>query len=801
MTHPIASEAPLDNDVDQQKPQAGKTFGDVVPVPTLLDEATEDATVCKTIHRLWSDQKDKHARYIVECEVNERRRQGESNIWVRKDQDRTGYSVYVPAGRVNLIDQFGQVADRLCQRFVSQLNQDPAKANAIPSTGEDEDRDAAEFTTRILSDVCSESGLDANEAIKQAQDYACSHGSGWIWTYTDPMGSRQGVEVDARTTPVPHPDPTQPPIAPPEHVDEAMTDPTTGGDWQGPTERRFVSPQGQLTPNKADAALRWVPKVARQVVTGSHVRLWPFTAADVWDANGLLYFDYQPWNVAAQWFPELKDLPEEDRNRALEFRLPDAVHLLPKKNGRPSDPKPEGREEDWLVLIACFWAPEGSAYPDGAYIACVGDQKVAHRDTWTLQSPDGTRERRDIPWTQVRQFRGTREHPQGKPLMGFIGAGGEYLGQLYGRFEELMDAAAARKIFLPYNSTIQPQDLHDPGNGVLYCLPGQEPQYEQVPEPPKSLNDMLTVTRDDLNDASGLQETGQGLQSDNVNSGRQALAIVAQVNAGLSDVLQNQNRAWVRLFRIVLQCIRSDWSVPQLLRTVGVDGSYKVDRWTRSDLGSTRDVEIAKGSGTMLNPMQKTQLLGEMRQLAGIDPDDVQEMMATGVSPYVNFQDNAFLGRIRRQIEQWEQGPPDGWQPPQAPINPDGTPVMQPPPVDPATGMIPSDPATGLPAPGQPVQPPPDPLLAQIWAPVDSDMSPIAAKWRIREIARAQQSSRYFTFDPAWRMGLDMEYRRMQQALTPPPPPMAPGKPGAPAGDGKPGLSPTEQAMEGQQAA
>ncbi len=775
----------------------------MVPTPLLLDPGTDEATVCKTIHRLWSDQKEKYARFIVESEVNERRRQGESNIWVRKDQDRTGYSVYVPAGRVNLIDQFGQVADRLCQRFVSQLNQDPAKANAIPSTGDDEDRDAAEFTTRILGDVCSESGLDANEAIKQAQDYACSHGSGWIWTYTDPMGSRQGMEQEARSVPVPdpmHPEGVHPL---PQHVDEALTDPRTGGDWlnaakngPGPSEWKYVSPDGALTPNKAEAALRWIPKVSRQVVTGSHVRLWPFTAADVWDANGLLYFDYQPWNVAVQWFPELKDLPEEDRNRALEFRLPDAAHLLPKKNGRPSDPKPEGREEDWLVLIACFWAPEGSTYPDGAYIACVGDQKVAHTGTWTLEAPDGSRERRDIPWTQVRQFRGTREHPQGKPLMGFIGAGGEYLGQLYGRFEELMDAAAARKIFLPYNSTIQPQDLHDPGNGVLYCLPGQEPQYEQVPEPPKSLQDMLEITKDDLNDASGLQETGQGLQADNVNSGRQALAIVAQVNAGLSDVLQNQNRAWVRLFRIILQCIRSDYSVPQLLRTVGVDGSYKVDRWTRSDLGSTRDVEIAKGSGTMLNPMQKTQLLGEMRQLAGIDPDDVQEMMATGVSPYVNFQDNAFLGRIRRQIEQWEKGPPDGWQPPQAHVDPlTGGPAMQPPPIDPTTNT----PAIGVPP--QPIPAPPDPQLAQIWAPVDSDMSSIAAKWRIREIARAQQSSRYFTFPPEWRVGLDMEYRRMQQALTPPPQPMPAGKPGAGPTDGKPQLSPTEQAMEGQQAA
>jgi hypothetical protein len=246
---------------------------------------------------------------------------------------------------------------------------------------------------------------------------------------------------------------------------------------------------------------------------------------------------------------------------------------------------------------------------------------------------------------------------------------------------------------------------------------------------------------------------------------------------------------------VMLQEIRTYFTVKQLLRVTGPDGSYKVKRWNKSDLGSTKDVEIAKGSGTMLNPVQKAQMLAEMRQLAGLDPDDVQELMATGLSPYAAFQDNKGLQRIRRQIAEWEEGPPEGWQPPQAPVDEMGQPARGPM-LDPNLGTPVIDPLTSQPVPGEPLPPPPDPLLAQIWAPVDSDLFPVVAKWRIRELTRAQQSSRYFTFPPEWRLGLDMEIKRIGAALAPPP--MAP----PPGGGGKaPPSGETPQLSESETAA
>lgn len=761
-------------DEPNTKPPNDPTYGDVVATAHLLDPQTDDATVCKTIQRMYSDQRDKYARYTVESQVNLRSRGGECNLWVNKIQDRAQYEVYVPAGSMRLLDQFGNLVDQTCQQFVSQLTQDPAKPNAIPSTGEDEDRDSADFATKVLADACSESGLDANEKMKQAVDAACSFGSGWILAFTNPKGGgRQPIEVDAHPQAV--------------HVDTAMQDPATGQDLnpqQTPPVRKYVGTDGSLSDNQGQAALRWVPKVEAQVVTGDHIRLWPATAVDVWDAEVLIYLDYQPVSVAKAWLNDV-ELTDEEWKKATSFRLTEAQHLLPKRNGRPYDPKPQGREEDWLVLVSCLWAPEGSVYPNGAYIACVGDQKVGVRSEWVLTQPDGTREKRDIPWTQVRQFRGTPEHPQGKGLVSFIRAGCEYLAEVFGRFADLSEKAANRKAFLPFASTIQPHELQDPSNAVLYVQPGYAVTYEQVPEPPRSLEKLIEMIRAAIKESSFI-ENGTGIDAPDANSGRQALAVVAQAHAGLSDVNQNINKAWVRFWRIVSQCIKADYSVPQLTRISGPDGGYKVKRWSNSDLGSTRDYEIAKGSGTMLNPVQKAQALAEARQLAGLEIEDVQEIMATGLSPYAPFQDNRPLQRIRRQVAEWEAGPPPGWAPP------------PPPPVDPLTGQPQAGPPTmgpdGLPVPGAPLPPPPDPVLVKLWRPVDSDMSPVAAKWRIRELLRAQQSARYMDLPPEWNVGLDLEFKRAQQALQPPPMPVqGVGKPPG-ADPSQPQLSPNEQA-------
>lgn len=746
MTTPLIESPPPPEPVQEEAPR----FGDPVGVGKLLDPATSDEAICKLLHDEWAAQREAYARRLCEAEVNARRRKGESNIWVEKAQDTGLFRVYVPFGS-SRYSQFYQKANRLCLRFVSYLYPDPAKPEAIPTTGEAADRDAAEFATRVLADLASEASLNDLDAHKQAQDLACNWGRAYIWYFTDPQGGgRQPIEIEAA------------PFA--TSVDDALTGPD-GMPYTGPTVIRYVRPDGSLTDTPAEAALRWHPKLTRKVCDPGAVRLLPATAADLWEATGLLYAAYHPWATLKTWFPALAERSIEDRDHAIKFRLPDAQHLLPKKGWKPHDPAPKkGQEESGLALLMCRWDVENPEYPDGCYVVTVGDRIVAHRGEWVLRT-DTRREPRDLPFTEVVQWRDAG-------LMDFLGPSNETRGEVYGRILDMLDKLLNRKILLPFGSTLQPQDFQNPFATTLNFQPGYEPKYEDVADVPKEAFALLDRTGDDMNDASGLQEAGQGLQVPGVNSGRQALAIVSQVQAGLADVNQNANKAFVRAWRVQLQEMRL-LDAPALIRFIDRDGDYKVKRWLASDLGSTRDVQVQRGTGTLLTPMQKVELVQQYQQMTGLPVEDVQDLLSSGFSPYTAMQDNKHLLRVRKQIMQWEEGPPDEWQPP------------APPTLDPLTGA--------------PIPPAPDPVLATIFDPRPVDVAPVVAKVRVRELGLAMASGTYGTKPPAWRAGLDQEYQRMVQALTPPapmPPPEA-GKGPMPSPGQPPELTAPEAAVLG----
>lgn len=761
MTDDTTAETPEPNDTPT-------TYGDPVTPGFLLDPATDPKRICTHLHDEWTAQRDKYAKPIKEAEVNRRRRSGEGNVWVEKVPDSNQYRIYAPHGATK-DSQWYQKADRLCHRLIAVLHPDPPEPEAVPQTGEDADRDAAEFTTRVLKDVGGESGLNDLEAHKAAFDLASNGGAAYIWYKTDPHGGgRQPIEIDAH------------PLAP--HVDQAMIDPETGGQATQ-TVRRFVGQDGTLSDQAGQAAKRWVPKLAREVVSFDKVRLLPQTATDIWDASGLIYADYHPWGTLKGWFDGLAEVSDVDRDHAIRYRLKDCEHLLPRKGHKVNDQPPKaGHEDDGLALLMIKWCVEATDYPEGAYVVTVGDQLVPYRGPWMLETPDGLSERRDLPFTQVIQF---RSDGLWKGLMHYLGPSNENRGEITGRMLDMLDKILHPKTGLPMGSTIQPEDLDDPFTDILYFQPGYEPKPFEGPKIPAEAFKLLEMTTADMNDATGMgQASAEGLEAPNVQSGRHALAIQSSQQANLADLNQNVNRAHVRAWRIQLQCLKADYDVPQLLRFIDKDGDYKVQRWLGSELGSVRDVQIKRGTGTLFNPAQKAQYVAEYAQISGTPAEDVRELLATGYSPYVQLQDNAQLMRIRRQIAQWEKGPPEGWMPP----NPEPT-------------VQGADPMTGEPILGPPAPPAPDPIFEADARP--NDTIPKTAAIRIRELDDAMAGTRYGKFDPAWRDVLNREFGRMQAALMPPAQPMPAGGPPAPGGkaapspDGGPSLTPMEQAVLG----
>jgi hypothetical protein len=686
--------------------------------PNLLTDKPED--VAKRLVEEFDKSEGRVKPLKEQWRINKLRSKGYTGLRLIKIQDEQ--KAHIPLGSSPNMAAMNQAA-RLRRRMRSQMFTDPPLPEATPSTDEDQDRDSAEFATRVLQEETSEGRLSFEILAADAFDLGSDYGSGFLHFSVDPnAGGYRPLQIWAS------------PRA--QSKDEALFDPTTGEPWKGQAAGepdfilRYVLEDGTLTDDVDDdkVILNWQPRLKAELLTGKHVRFIPDTARDLWEAEGVSIGAMTPLGTLKALFSRLRKLPAEKLNALVKARPANVKDLLPRGYKESSDV-----DDNTPVFTVTRYLKQCPDYPRGAYLVAAGEDVLLWRSDWW----DGEhKEPLDIPLTQFKQFN-EEDNPYGIGLMEFLGPGNELRAFLFGAILEHLDRFTRRKIFLPSTSNLQAEQLQSETQTVLSIVPGGEPVYEQLPDLPSIIPNLFKELKDDLNDESGLQETAQGLAPPNVKSGVYAEKITQQVLIGLADLRQNTERGLVRGWRMMLQLIRAFYTVPQQIRWVGEDGGYKQREFLGTDLGNTRDVRLQRGSFTGLSRTAKASLAMQYAQTQLIDAEELRSIITGNVGGELGLEDDPHRQRVRRQVDRWGQGPPKNWQPPR-------------PTLDPATG--------------QPVAPPPDPALAAIFAPIDADEEPKTALLRAFELGRAMAGTRYSRWDPAWQQGLRAEYLRMRTA-------------------------------------
>ena len=153
----------VDQELADFEAEGGPSRGD----STLANEPAKDLAdllrlkdkgqAAKLLMQKWREQ-DKLMRSRLNLwKANRLRRLGITGVQLVKDRDTKAVQVWMPPGpQIPALNK----ADRLCRRVAATLFSDPAVPEALPAGDEDTDREAAEFTTRVLTDLGSESQLD-----------------------------------------------------------------------------------------------------------------------------------------------------------------------------------------------------------------------------------------------------------------------------------------------------------------------------------------------------------------------------------------------------------------------------------------------------------------------------------------------------------------------------------------------------------------------------------------------------------------------------------------------------------------
>jgi hypothetical protein len=712
-------------------------YGDGNTPGGLLAE-TDDAKVAAAILKGWTEQDALWSKHRAECLAAAYRREGRTDVVINKKQNIAEYQVQTWG---NVDPQFNYLAE-LCRKLPSILYADPPQPKVEPEDLDTHDETTAELVQRVLLEVNADTYLDGTNTTRSAFDLASTYKSAFVWTSVVAQGARQPIQIEAHPMAAAADQPLQ---GPPQ------VDPFTQAEMPGmplPANEavmRYVTPEGGLQDEMTGAALQWVPRLREEVLTSLQVRPLPPTAPDLWHAHGVQVALFLPLREWQALFPEtLGTLTDEIRGK-LAARPEGAVKYLL----HHLDPKAQQKllaqdGDDLLVFGVCRWHGEMPDYPSGFYGAALGSGVLAHKGTWAHPQ---TQRGLTPPLSQIMQYReGTRSFYGGAGAADILGPMQEVFAQTIQYEQDVMDSNAHRKTFVPLGSPVTPEEYEDPGQRMLVAGPGGVPFQEQIEPLDPTIKDLAALAERHMRDAIGLSETAQGLDSGNINSGRQAFAVIGQAQAALSEPRQHRDRFECRRWQIQVEQLGAFFTVPQLLRYAGDDGEIVVQRWTGDELGTTRTVRIKPGTGTLLTPQQKVEqtLALAANPATGITPAMVQAVVSGGMALDMGFTDDPQKQRIERQLARWEQGKPEGWvpvppQPQVVGVNPDGSPAIQ---------MIPT----------------PDPVMLAIFNPLPSDDLPTVALQRTQVLADYMAGSAFAKQDPAWQQGVIAELDRARRA-------------------------------------
>lgn len=629
-------------------------------------------------------------------------------------------------------------ADDLCNKITSQITVDVPVPDARPVSDADEHQDAAEFATTFLTADGDESGTNDGMLLQMAVDVGCTRASAFWHDYVDPTGAGWRPKTIK---------------AHPQAVD--ASNPLVGPDGMPTTDyvERYVTAAGQFTPNAIEADRQWLPKLRTKLLLPEHVRFLP----EVFDGEpeGILLLDWSPLCELESSLPDtIGAMDEEAKAKLAAWKPPRWKELLPASasltaTGGEESKNSEGQEvpPDTLIFFYRVYRRSTPQYPKGCHLMVSGAEGGTELDRrpWcaVIDQPDGTQveECLEIPVTQVKQLHDTvLFDPFGRAIIERFGASEKIRNMIFAGVLELADIIAHPNVYLAAGSTVQPYQLTmRDGTPITVTSKEDYPYYEPAPEIPSALGEYLDRLDKDMNSASGLQETAQGTEDANSQSGVAKRAVIEQSLVALGVIYQNAMNAVKRHWRIKLQLARAFMPIPQQVSYVGDDGSYQQEEWSGTDFTGVKDVAIAKGTGTMMAPTAKNDELQRMQTNLWISPEDAAEVSRTGASGVLGLEDSPHRMRVKRQIKAWKNGPPEGWAPAQ-------------PQVDPMTGQPAVDPMTG------------QPVMSQSWTPFDprpNDEEPNVAKIRHTELTKIVSDTSYTKQAPEWRALLDAEYQRM----------------------------------------
>lgn len=655
-------------------PDTQPPAGDAVAAPMqeprgeLLD--ADGKTVCDRLKEMWQSRDNQLKPLIAQWDANELIVQGVPGVRAVYDPA-SGWFARVPNSAT---ERMGPSRTwELIGKTTATILADAPVPEVEPAHDTDPERSAAELATLILkNEQTGQGGLNLEKRAELASNLAGTHGSAFDYFTVDPKGGGWcALEVQA------HPAATMYDDADPGAV---TRDPVTGEESER-YESRYVMPDGRLAASPVGARRVWRMGIRVQRLTGRQVRLFPATAEGIEDATSVIIATPISFGELCQLYPEIRDWTPEDQGKLVTWRPVPLSKIVPRDMGIVGDGKAirktgpnAGRPEDEAIVVTLtFIARSHASYPGGAFVVAAGGEFALVQQEQLVVIEEGDyacEEQMMLPLAQCEAYSDPKGgNPYGLADAEFLGPTDEIRQQIMLGMLDRVWQLNNRNCFVDVSSNLTPGALAlRDGTPLETDLRAGPPVWEDVPPLEPEQRAVYELLGREQDSRVGLEAAAQGVSTPEVQSGRHAQVVVEQALVALTQRKRNLDAFIMRSWRIVLQLLRAYASTPQLLKYPSDDDQYKVREWKNTDLGSAKDVRIARGTGTMLTRTAKMNLAQQdlATAIETGNPMVVEqaysryERVTSGnVNPLLGIEEDPHRMRVRRQIAEYMKGPPE----------------------------------------------------------------------------------------------------------------------------------------------
>lgn len=711
----------------------------------LLDMDEEKAA--KEAERLWRLNPFFHKLHAGHCTQHQMWRNGDRFVRLMADHENGTVRIQVPGSLDDLPPVPNKVEEQV-RNAVSTIMSDPPKPECEPSNDTPQAREAAQFATRFLTALSTESGLNMDNRMYEALDMAATYRSSFLEGEHDPQGGGY-VPLTIRA---------RPSATTTADAETGAPQPDGSMDTR-PFVTRYVGKGGVLSESPKDAQMTWQSGLKCNLLTSNQVRFLPRIASRLADAEGVVVARFRPLGEMKRLYPDVEAMDADTLHEIVRWKVSDHTRLLPMEFERQKSPDTdkgdaEEPKDDVLVCELKVYYKSCFAYPKGCEAVFVGGKYRVKDDVLYFENDEGMPEVMDVPLSQLPwEVRAGGGNCYGETPVRRLGMLDEMRTTLFTSGMEYLHRFSRPRWLLPQGTTVQPETLAD-DTVPVYFNPVGEPHFLQLPAYPQMGSEYLDRTNADMESIIGIGGPAMGQVAGSVRSADQTNTLIERSTIAITQTRENGKDAYERIFRILLQLARRYFTETQLVTFRGEDGAYQVKEFSRADFGSTKQVRVQRGTWTMMTPIAKNDAINNEVQAGGLPPDEAARLRRENIAGIVGLEDNPHLLRVKRQLGVWRQGPSDEVKQAQA---------LAPPPAPPPPPQV--DPASGQPIPAPP--PPPTPIQSAAQAifpllPVDEEQ-PVALI-RHQELARGVAEIEFYNHPPEWTQALIGAYTQAKQA-------------------------------------